>query len=113
MELSWMDELVNAEGVLPEWLISEIKTKLHTNGDELMEKMVAYKSECLWIKELIANSHLHDYKYFQKKQRIRDKLRRELMVLLRGEEAVKNAEMAEEKRWKDTYQEVEELMLNV
>ena len=115
MELSWMDELVNAERVLPVWLMSDIKTKLHTNGDELMEKMVAYKSSCLQIKELIANNHCQDnllqyYKYFQKQQRIRDSLRRELMVLLRGEETIKKAEMVEEKRWKDTYLEVEELM---
>lgn len=106
-----MDELVHAELVLPGWLVSEIKTKLHTNGDELMEKMVTYKTACLRIKEFIANSHVSQYyNYFQTQERIRDALRRELMVLLRGEENVKRTEMMEEKRWKDTYLEVKELM---
>jgi hypothetical protein len=99
MELSWMDELVSAELVLPGWLISEIKTKLHTNGDELMEKMVAYKSACLSIQEFIAKTHpIPDYNYFQHQEKNRDALRRELMVLLRGEETVKKVEIDEQRK---------------
>ena len=84
MELSWIDELVSAERVLPNWLITEIKAHLHTNGDELMVKMVAYKSACMEQRLDASTSNLL----------------REILVLTRGEEKVRQGEIADAQKWK-------------
>ncbi len=92
MELSWIDELVNAERVLPSWLISEIKTHLHTNGDELMLKMVAYKSALSEPQNYASTLH-------------KESLLRELLVLMRGEEAVRQADAQKWKAFYEFYQQ--------
>jgi hypothetical protein len=116
MNLSWIDELVSAELVLPSWLISEIKTTLQSkDADDIMEKMVKYKQarlntlhiEQVYTKEtpilerwIADNAHVA----YQTQKKVENTLRRELMVMLRGEDAVKEGEAENEKR---TEQEVE------
>jgi Rps23 Pro-64 3,4-dihydroxylase Tpa1-like proline 4-hydroxylase len=112
MNLSWIDELVSAEKVLPSSLITEIKKKLHSDkADEIMEKMVEYKwahiTSLQIQQDITEETHpnqqerwIADYKShlaYRTQKQIRDTLSRELMVLLRGEETVKREELEDVK----------------
>jgi hypothetical protein len=116
--ISWLDELVSAEQVLPSWLITEIKTHLHTNGDEVIDKMIDYKLACLHSERLqedydriTEETHPNqterwdaEYKVTRLQrthERYKSVLYREMLVLLRGEDRVKQSEVELQRRWKD------------
>ena len=131
--ISWLDELVSAERVLPSWLTTEIKSNLHTNGDALIEKMIEYKSSCIHTERIQEESaritrETHpiqkerwDAEYeasrLHRTYEIRNRaLFRELLVLLRGEDHVKQSEVETERRWKafdEMYQKELEWVLNM
>lgn len=115
--ISWLDELISAEKILPSWLITEIKSHLHTNGDVIIEKMIDYKLACLCSERLEEESsriteETHpiqkerwdaEYQVTQihrTHERYKSVLYREMMVLLRGEEIVKQSEVELQRRWK-------------
>jgi hypothetical protein len=115
MEFSWLDELVSSEKVFGSQLITEVKSNLQTpEAEQIMETLVEYKKEYLLVEQIweasekIAYPKLKDQwaaereaaMLIRKHTRRRDAFYRMLIVLMRGEETVKEAERQNEETWK-------------
>ena len=115
MEFSWIDELVSSEKVFGSHITDHVKRNLQTDkAEQIMNKMVDCKQEYLNIVNLWEESR--NYKTFEAEQNAtrlirkhtiqRDKLYRELKVLLWGEENVRQDELRDEQKWKEINKEI-------